>query len=508
VTVDAIKRDDLIAFHKEYFQPENVSLAVFGDFDAAEMKAKVEKTFGSWAKGGRPKPAVPPVGNEGGKPGLYVINKEDLTQSTLGIAFPLGRMDDPDYPSLVVMTSVLGGGFGSRMMNQIRSVEGLAYMAYAHYPAAYDRPGYWFAAVGTKSETTARALELMKREIAGMKTAEVKDEELARAKDNILKGEAFDFDSTGKIVGRLMAYDYYGYPADFLKRYRAGIDAVTKADVLRVAKKYLDESKFQILVLGKQSEFATELAKFGTPVPIDITIPQPKREAAPAATAETTDKGKALLTKARAAHGGAALEKINDHSEKSTMKMQTPQGEMELAAESTATLSGKAVIKIVTPNGPFTQGYDGKSGWFTPPGAPAQDAPSQMLDQFKANTLRDTLRLLKEFDKGSYEVQSLGAAKFEGKDVEAITVKVPAEKLEFKVYVDPATGLVAGNSYFGSIGGPPAEVQEIFSDYHAVDGIQRPRKIVVMSGGQKRAEVTTSETRFNTNPPDSMFSKP
>jgi hypothetical protein len=260
--------------------------------------------------------------------------------------------------------------------------------------------------------------------------------------------------------------------------------------------------------LGKQSEFATELAKFGTPVPIDITIPQPKREAAPAATAETTDKGKALLTKARAAHGGAALEKINDHSEKSTMKMQTPQGEMELAAESTATLSGKAVIKIVTPNGPFTQGYDGKSGWFTPPGAPAQDAPSQMLDQFKANTLRDTLRLLKEFDKGSYEVQSLGAAKFEGKDVEAITVKVPAEKLEFKVYVDPATGLVAGNSYFGSIGGPPAEVQEIFSDYHAVDGIQRPRKIVVMSGGQKRAEVTTSETRFNTNPPDSMFSKP
>jgi len=141
-TLNAISRDDLVAFHKQYFQPENVSMAMWGDFNAAEMKGKIEKAFADWPRGGRPKPPVPPMSPEAGKPGLYLIDKEDLTQSSIGIAFPLGRRDDPDYHALVVMTSVLGGGFGSRMMNQIRSQEGLAYSAFAHYAAAYDHPGY------------------------------------------------------------------------------------------------------------------------------------------------------------------------------------------------------------------------------------------------------------------------------------------------------------------------------------------------------------------------------
>ena len=100
------------------------------------------------------------------------------------------------------------------------------------------------------------------------------DDELTRAKDSILKGMAFDFDSTGKIVGRLMAYEYYGYPRDFLQRYQEGIRQVTKADVARVAKLYMKSDQFAILILGKEKDFESPLAGLGKVTRLDITIPK------------------------------------------------------------------------------------------------------------------------------------------------------------------------------------------------------------------------------------------
>jgi zinc protease len=506
-TIDSITRDDMVAYHKQYFQPENVVLAVWGDFNTGEMKAKVEKAFSGWAKGGRPKPGVPPMSADAGKPGLYLIDKDDLSQSSLGIAFPLGQRNDPDYHALVVMTSVLGGGFGSRMMNQIRSNEGLAYSAYAHYAAAYDHPGYWFASVGTKSETTAKALELMQREIGKMKEAEVADSEIARAKDNILKGEAFDFDSTGKIVGRLMTYEYYGYPRDYLKRYRAGIDSVTKADILRVARKYLDPAKFQILVLGKAAAFEKPLSSFGPVTPIDISIPPPKASETPAATTETTAKAKALLAKSRAAHGGAALDTVKDYTSTGEVKMQTPQGEMAMKSEASVSMQGKGVLKLSAPMGEMTQGFDGKVAWMKV-GDQVQQAPEPIVAQFRNNAYRDTIRFLREYDKGAYEVQAIGPSQVEGKAVEGIAVKVPAEKVEFKVFIDPSTGLIAAKSYFGTGGGAPGDRTEIYSAYRAVEGIQLPAKTVVMNGSQKQAEMSVSATKLNPGLPDSTYAKP
>jgi zinc protease len=102
----------------------------------------------------------------------------------------------------------------------------------------------------------------------------VTDDELTRAKDSILKGMAFDFDSTGKIVNRLMAYEYYTYPRDFLQRYQESIRKVNKADVLRVAKTYMKSDQFAILVLGKEKDFEAPLASLGKVTRIDITIPK------------------------------------------------------------------------------------------------------------------------------------------------------------------------------------------------------------------------------------------
>jgi zinc protease len=117
----------------------------------------------------------------------------------------------------------------------------------------------------------ARAIH---RELERMAEGPVTDAELARGKDNILKGIAFEFDSIGKIANRLMTYEYYGYPRDFLQRFQDGIAKVSKADVLRVSKQYLKTGELTTLVLGKEKDFDAPLTSLGKVTRIDITIPK------------------------------------------------------------------------------------------------------------------------------------------------------------------------------------------------------------------------------------------
>jgi zinc protease len=275
-TVDSISRDDLVAWHKRYYQPENVILGVTGDFKSADMKALINRTLGTWAKGGNPKPVPPAVDRAAVKPGFYFIEKDDVNQSSVGMSLLVGQQNDPDYPALSVMTTVLGGGFSSRLFSKIRTDMGLAYAASAGYGPGADYPGVWSASVRTKSETTVKAMEAMRAEIAKMASSEVTNAELQFAKDTIIKGAAFDNDSTAKIIRRLMSYEYYGLPANFLETYRSNVEKTTRADVLRVAKQYLgDPARFVTLVLGNSKEFDKPLTTFGKVSSVDIAIPEP-----------------------------------------------------------------------------------------------------------------------------------------------------------------------------------------------------------------------------------------
>ena len=159
----------------------------------------------------------------------------------------------------------------------MRSEQALAYAVWSSWNGEYEFPGTFFAFGGTKSETTVKIVGAIRHEIDRMAQDPVTDEEMARAKDSILKGMAFEFDATGKILGRLVTYEFYGYPRDFLQRYQDGIRAVTKADVLRVAKQYLKDDLFTVLVLGKQKDFEAPLSSVGKVTKLDITIPAEPR---------------------------------------------------------------------------------------------------------------------------------------------------------------------------------------------------------------------------------------
>ena len=273
-TIDSITRDDLVAFHKRYFGPNNMMMAVWGDFETKKMIDKIEKAFQGWEKVGTDLPAEPEVSYDF-RETVNLVRKADINQSNIYLGHIGGLASDPDYFALIVMNRILGGGFTGRLFKNVRSRQGLAYSVFGAYGSGFSYPGTFYVGCQTKSESTAHAIRAMIDEIRKIQQEEVTDEELAIAKESYLNSFVFNFDTEGEIITRLMSYEYYGYPADFLQRTKANVEKVTKADVLRVASKHLRPDQVQILVVGRADDFDEPLSVFGSVNEIDITIPPP-----------------------------------------------------------------------------------------------------------------------------------------------------------------------------------------------------------------------------------------
>lgn len=261
-TVTAITRDDLVAFHKQYFHPNNVILAVSGDFDKKELVALLEKTFAGWKKEAIAFPAIPEPAREV-KPGVFLARKE-VPQSAIRMGHPGIDKNNPDLHAIRVMDYILGGGFTSRLMTEVRSNQGLAYNVYASFDVGRRFIGTFEAETETKSESTAKAIGLMRDIIAGMTKEPVSDAELALAKDAIVNSFIFGFARADVVAAQRARIEFFGYPDGYLENYRAGIARVTKEDVLRVARKYLKPDKMVIVVAGDDKTFDKPLSTFGT----------------------------------------------------------------------------------------------------------------------------------------------------------------------------------------------------------------------------------------------------
>ena len=275
-TIEAVTKQDIVDFYKKYFYPNNTIMAIWGDFKSSEMTAKIKKALGKWEAAEIKIPPLPEVDYEY-KYTINFINKPDVNQSNILLGHIGGLMNNPDYPALSVMNSILSY---ERMFKKIRTEKGLAYDVWGYYGANYMVPGVFRCEAQTKSESTVYAIELMLKEIKRITEEEVTDEELARAKDRYLNSFVFSFDSRAKIVYRMMTYAYFGYPLDFMDKVKSGVEKVTKKDVLRVAKKYLRPDKVQILVVGKKEDFDKPLSTLGEVNVIDIKIPplKPKKK--------------------------------------------------------------------------------------------------------------------------------------------------------------------------------------------------------------------------------------
>jgi zinc protease len=271
-TINNITRDDLVAFHKKYYHPNNIILAVWGDFNTKEMVKKIEEAFKSWEKTDV-KPAPMPQVEYQFRPTVNVARKDDVHQSSIYLGHIGGMMNNPDYFAQVVMNEILGRSFTGRLFKNVRSRMGLAYSVSGYYDADYDHPGVFYVVCQTKSESTVQAIRAMTEEVRKITQTEVTNEELNLAKEGYLNSFVFNFESKGDIIDRLMTYEYFGYPADFLQKTKTHIEKVTKTDILEVARRHLQPDKIQILAVGRPGDFDEPMSVFGPVHEIDITIP-------------------------------------------------------------------------------------------------------------------------------------------------------------------------------------------------------------------------------------------
>ena len=272
-TVEAVTLADLKNWHQRTATPNNMIVGITGDFNSAEMEAKLRATFASLPRGAAFASAK--IAFPGPTPGVYFAQKSDVNQSNVWLVGLGTERSNPDYYALSVMNEIFSGGFGSRLFQSVRTRLGLAYSVSGSYGADYDHPGIFYVTAGTKSASTVQATQAMLQQVRDLKTDPPTASELRKAKDELLNSYIFHYDSKAKILRKQVNLAFYNYPLDFIEKYRAGIEKVTAADVIRVAQKYVDANKLAILVVGNGKEFGTPLSKLGPVQSLDITIPLP-----------------------------------------------------------------------------------------------------------------------------------------------------------------------------------------------------------------------------------------
>jgi predicted Zn-dependent peptidase len=261
-TVKAITRDDMVGFHKKYYHPNNVIMSVAGDFNSREMVAALTQVFASWKRGPVEFPVIREPVTEFSPEMLHL--QKDVNQSVIRMGHIGITKDNPDVYPIRVMDAILGSdGFNSRLMEEIRNNQGLAYNVESSFDIGRRYLGTFEAETETKAETTAKTIGLMEEIIAGMTKQPVTDQELALAKDSIINSFIFGFASTASAASQKARLEYYHYPAGYLENYCDNIARVTKEDVLRVAKKYLHPKALKLVVVGDLKRFDKPLSTFG-----------------------------------------------------------------------------------------------------------------------------------------------------------------------------------------------------------------------------------------------------
>ncbi len=252
-TVKKITRDDLTAFHRRYYHPNNIILAVSGDFRKEEMLARLNRLFGGWKREEADFPRIGEPAPEARPETLFA--RKDVSQTVIRMGEMGIDKNNPDMYALRVMNYILGGGFTSRLTQEIRSNQGLAYNVESDVSVGQRFLGTIVAETETKSESTFRTITLLRDIIAGMTAAPVTDRELALAKDAIVNSFIFGFTKPDVVVNQQARLEFFGYPKGYLENYRDNIARVTKDDVLRVARTYLHPDRMVLVVVGNDKRF-------------------------------------------------------------------------------------------------------------------------------------------------------------------------------------------------------------------------------------------------------------
>jgi predicted Zn-dependent peptidase len=260
--IQEISRDDLVRFHEKYFHPNQIMIGLSGDFQSAEMLAKVKQLFGDWAQEEVQMPSLPWV-KPNPKPGVYFVQK-DVNQSSFMLAQWGTNRDNPDRFAINLMNDILGGSdFSSRITERVRNDEGLAYSIGTAFITSLRDVNFFYASGQTKTESTVRAIQSTIDEIRKMIAGSISKNEFDAAKEMFLYSQVFQFSEPSQALSALMRLEYEHLPPDYLEKEFAGYQAVTPQDIQRVAEQYLHPDQLTTFIVGDFAKFAQAAAELG-----------------------------------------------------------------------------------------------------------------------------------------------------------------------------------------------------------------------------------------------------
>jgi zinc protease len=506
-TVVAVTRQDLIDWHGKYVHPNNIILGVSGDFDSAAMEARLRAAFESWPKG----PAGPrknEVKYSPAPPGNYLVTKDDVNQSTIHMLGLGTTRDNPDYYAISVFNEAFGGGFSSRLFNDIRTKRGLAYSVGGGIGTNFGHPGILQVSIGTKSQSTIEAIQAAAEDIDNLAKQPITDDEIQRAKDAILNAFIFRLDSPDKILSERMTYEYYGYPPDWLDKYQAEIKKVTAADVNRVAAKYLHRDQLAVLVVGNTKEFDKPLSSLGSVKDIDITIPPPPAEKGQgeetAKPAASNPEGKALAAKVSAAMGG--LPKLKSIKAMHVSIAESDSGGAPSPVDVFLAFPDRMHVDVQTPQGKLTIVASPDAAFMSMAGMGSRSMPPAQKTEMLSQLQHDLVYVAQHTDDPSFTFTAAATEKIG--DVDAAILDIGGAIPWVRWYIDPKTGYVLREKYKAMGQSGPFEGETNLADWRAADGLTVPYKHQNKQNGKETSNAEVKKIELNPTLDPKLFAKP
>ena len=541
-TIAAITQKDLVAFHDRYFAPNNAILAVVGDVTADEAFAEAKKVFGDWER--KDVDARRFIDPPEATRRVVVVNKPDAVQTEVRVGHIGVPRTSPDYMALNLAIRILGGEGSNRLHQVLRTERGLTYGAEADMDTLKES-GDFEAQTNTRSAATGEVVRLIVDEFWRLQRERVGDQELEGAKAYMTGSFPLTIETPDQIALQVLNNIFYDLPLEQLQNFRERVNAVTPDDIQRVAKFYLKPDRLSVVLVGNAAAFATQLkgVGFGNYETIelgdlDLTAANFKRDpnragqgrgearGAPAlrggtparmsyvpdaqqSTVASSDaRSRTLLDRVVAAKGGLeTLQSIKTITAMTSNDVKLPAGAQQTESTTYLQYPDRFRVEVKLPAGEMIQAFDGTHAWMQDR-AGVHDAPEPVAREFRASLKRDLVALLVGAEAGSIRARALPDVKDDdGRVLHAL--ELSGSGFEPTVLsIDPDSSLIAKQTYVASGPGQPL-IEEIFSDYQPVDGVQIAHTARVRRGG-KDVMMTRRITGIKINAPidPTLFTRP
>jgi zinc protease len=531
-TITAITRDDLVAFHKKFFAPNNAILAIVGDVTADAAFDSARKVFGDWER--REIPVEKFIDPPSPTRRLVVVDKPDAVQTEVRAGHIGIPRKHPDYMAVNLAIRILGGEGSNRLHNVLRTQRSLTYGAQADLDTLKDS-GDIEAHTNTRSAATAEVVSLIFDEFWRLQRERVSERELADAKAYMTGSFPLTIETPDEIAMQVLNVVFYGLPIEELQTFRDRVNAVTVDDIQRVARAYLKPDLLSVVLVGNVAAFEKDLRGVGFESHetvelgnLDLTAADfkrapPRRGAAvqprlrpiayqqgssAAIPTDAHDGGpaRALLERAIAAKGGLqTLRAVKSITAETSTVMTSPGG---LKAEATTCLMYPDRVRVDTKLQGMTvlQVYDGERAWLRDPTG-VHEQPAAAARDLRISLERNPISLLLAAERGAARSRLLPDVVDDTGTLRRALEVSGADLDPVVLYIDPDTGLISRETYVAGGRDQPL-IEEIFADYRPVDGVQVAYVTMVRRGGQPILEQRVRDIKINGPLDSTLFNRP